>query len=66
MTHEEIMKNLELDHQEKMAQINKKAEEADAIISKINSEINDANTIEKLPTPEALASAFKQIMTIMK
>ena len=32
MTHEEIMKKLEADHQEKMAQINQKADEANAMI----------------------------------
>lgn len=64
--HQKKMAQLEADHQEKMTQINQRADEANVIINKLNSEINNANTIEELPKAEDLASAFKQIMSIMK
>ena len=66
MTHEEIMTQLELEHQEKMAQIEAKHQEVDLIMEKINNEVAEAQSIEDLPKAEDLASAFKQIMAIMK
>ena len=56
----------EADHQEKMAQTDKKADEADVIMSSINSEIHEALSIKCLIKAKALVSTFKQIMATMK
>lgn len=56
----------EADHREKMAQTDKKADEADVIMSSINRELQEVLSIKCLIKAKALVSTFKQIMATMK